>query len=426
MNLVEKCVNEFVNQARSRGVLGEGWDADEITQSGDSLVLRVNGPDRRGFALQLKRRADGIPACAQTENFSIALLTEDAVDMPADAEQDRVLGEFLQIIDACDQEPIPDIHWWDLVVDGDLSAFLDGTSVNFAEVKITLKCNQSCVMCKTGPEVRNVLPDAAALEKLLPRLAGKTDRLTFSGGEPTLDPELPRYVEMARDAGFGVIEIQSNGIRLREYDYVKRLVDAGEGKTTFLVSLHAHQAELSDRITRAPGTFEKTILGLHNILKTGADLDLCHVIMTLNCRHISEYVDFVATELGPRLDILFTLAVPVERVLDNRELMPRISDFATPLRAGLSKCHSREECVVQDRTRPAALIIGGSGLTMCIIPGFEHMHRERESPAPKDTRHLLMKAEQCRECKWDECCSGFWRRYAELYGTGEFVPVPRD
>jgi len=430
MNLVEKRVNEFVIQARARGILGAGWDAGEITHSGDTFVLRVSGPDGRGFALQLKRRADGIPACAQTANFSIAVLTEDRVDVPADAEQDRILGEFLRIIDACDREPIPDRQWWDLVVDGDLSAFLDGTSVNFAEVKVILKCNQSCVMCKTGPEVRNVLPDAAALERLLPRLAQMSDCLTLSGGEPTLDPQLPRYVEMARDAGFRVIEVQSNGIRLRNYDYVKQLVDAGGGKTSFLVSLHAHQAELSDRITRAPGTFEKTMQGLHNILKTGANLDLCHVIMTPNCRYISEYVDFIATELGSRVDILFTLAVPVERVLDNRELMPRISDFAPFLREGLSKCCSRGE---QDadlsqwqKTRPKAVVIGGSGLTMCAIPGFEHMHRERESPAPKDTLHLLMKADQCRECKWDECCSGFWRRYAELYGTAEFVPVPGD
>jgi len=429
MNVVEKHVWKLVHQAQDSGVLGGGWEVSRIGQNGDTFVLDFSGPDDRGFSLELKRRVDGLPACAVTANFCVALLSQQPINPQEDTDEGRVLDGFLRILEAGDREPIADRHWWDLVVDGDLSAFLDGTSINFAEVKVTLRCNQSCIMCKTGPEVRNVLQDPAALEKLLPRLAQKTECLTLSGGEPTLDSRLPRYVELAREAGFRVIEVQSNGVRLRDYDYVKRLVEAGGGRTSFLVSLHAHQAELSDQITRAPGTFEKTVQGLHNIMKTGANLDLCHVIMTPNYRYVPEYVDFVANELGSHVDILFTLAVPVQRVLDDRTLMPRVSEFAPFLCEGLSKCLSREERASaegRDQTRPAALIIGGSGLTMCAIPGFEHMHRERESPAPKDTLHLLMKAEQCRECKWDDCCSGFWRRYADLYGTEDFVPVPKD
>ena len=74
---------------------------------------------------------------------------------------------------------------------------------------------------------------------------------------------------------------------------------------------------------------------------------------------------FVANELGSRVDILFTLAVPVQRVLANRELLPRISDFASYLREGLGKCRSRDENTLLERwhkTRLRALVIGGSGL----------------------------------------------------------------
>jgi MoaA/NifB/PqqE/SkfB family radical SAM enzyme len=429
MNLVEKRVQELVERAREQGVLGQKWDVSRIEQSGDTFVLDFRGPDEQGFSLQLKHRMAGVPACAVTANFSVTLLTQQSQNPQDETEDLKVLNDFLKVIDAGDREPVPDRHWWDLMVAGDLSAFLDGTSANFAEVKVTLNCNQSCVMCKTDPEVRNVLPDAPALEKLLPRLAEETDCLTLSGGEPTLDARLPEYVEMAHRAGFRIIEVQSNGVKLADYDYVKRLVDAGKGETSFLVSLHAHEAELSDRITQAPGTFEKTMQGLHNIEKAGAVLVLCYVIMTLNYRHTPAYVDFIAKEFGHSADILFTLAVPVHRVLDNRELLPRVSDFAPYLRKALGKCRARDGNDLRElhvKYRPRALVIGGSGLTMCAIPGFEHMHRERDSKAPRDTWHLLMKAEQCRECKWDDCCSGFWRRYAELYGTDEFIPVPKD
>jgi MoaA/NifB/PqqE/SkfB family radical SAM enzyme len=415
--------------AREQGILGEKWDVSRIGQSGDTFVLDFHGPDEQQFSLQLKHRTAGLPACAETANFSVTLLTQQAQNPQEETEALRVLNDFLRVVDAGDREPVPDRHWWDLMVDGDLSVFLDGTADNFAEVKVTLHCNQSCIMCKTDAEVRNVLPDSAALEKLLPRLAEKTECLTLSGGEPTLDPQLPRYLEMAHRAGFRIIEVQSNGVKLADYDYVKRLVDAGGGQTSFLVSLHAHEAGLSDRITQAPGTFMKTMQGLHNIKKTGSVLVLCHVIMSLNCQGIPEYVDFVASELGDSADILFTLAVPVHRVLDNRELIPRVSAFSPYLREALGKCRPREGGSfggLVDRFKPRAQIIGGSGLTMCAIPGFEHMHYERGSRAPTDTLNLLMKAEQCRDCKWDDCCSGFWRRYAELYGTDEFVPVPKD
>jgi MoaA/NifB/PqqE/SkfB family radical SAM enzyme len=419
----------LVELAQEQGVLGQKWDVSRIGQSGDTFVLDFHGPDEQRFSLQLKHRTAGVPACAVTANFSVTLLTQQVLNPQEETEAGRVLNDFLRVIDAGDREPIPDRHWWDLAVDGDLSAFLDGTADNFAEVKITLRCNQSCIMCKTDPEVRNVLPDAAAMEKLLPRLAEKTDCLTLSGGEPTLDPRLPQYVEMAHRAKFRYIEVQSNGIRLADYDYVKRLVDAGGGVTSFLVSLHAHEAELSDRITQAPGTFDKTMRGLHNIKKVGANLVLCFVIISLNYRCIPAYVDFIKSELGHSADILFTLAVPVHRVLDNRELLPRISDFSPYLRDGLDKCRPRdvnEPGELPKKFQPRAMVIGGSGLTMCAIPGFEHMHSERKSGAPRDTWDLLMKAEQCRECKWDGCCSGFWRRYADLYGTDEFVPVPKD
>ena len=429
MNLVEKRVQELVELARKRGILGQKWDVSRIGQSGDTFLLYFQGPDQQQFSLQLKHRMAGVPACAETANFSVTLLTQQAQNPQEETEALRILNDFLKVIDAGDREPVPERHWWDLMVDGDLSVFLDGTSDNFAEVKVTLRCNQSCVMCKTDAEVRNVLPDAASLEKLLPKLAEKTDCLTLSGGEPTLDPQLPRYLELAHRAGFRIIEVQSNAVKLADYDYVKRLVDAGGGQTSFLISLHAHEAELSDRITQAPGTFAKTMQGLHNIKRTGSVLVLCHVIMSLNCQRIPAYVDFVARELGESADILFTLAVPVHRVLDNRELIPRVSDFSPYLREGLGKCRPREAGAFMglvDKFKPRAKIIGGSGLTMCAIPGFEHMHYERESRAPRDTLHLLTKAEQCRECKWDECCSGFWRRYAELYGTDDFVPVPKD
>jgi hypothetical protein len=115
MNPVEKCVEDCLQEARAKGLLGDKWEASSIEQAGASFVVHFSGPDDQGFDLQFKRREDGAAACAQTTNFSIVLLT----GTPADAgdqrvlsdEDDKLLGDFLKIVETRDSEPIPDKHW---------------------------------------------------------------------------------------------------------------------------------------------------------------------------------------------------------------------------------------------------------------------------------------------------------------------------
>src|SRR4030095_8148634 len=49
------------------------------------------------------------------------------------------------------------------------------------------------------------------------------DTIIFTGGEPTLHPELPRFLEMCRDAGVRRLTISTNGLKLRDESYVRRL-----------------------------------------------------------------------------------------------------------------------------------------------------------------------------------------------------------
>jgi hypothetical protein len=115
MNPVEKFLKDCVQKAQAEGILGEKWDVNKIEQKGTSFVLQVSGPDDRGFDLQFKRRDDGAAACARTTNFSIVLLTEtpeDGDERPIlEEEEDRLLGDFIKVVETHDREPIPDKHW---------------------------------------------------------------------------------------------------------------------------------------------------------------------------------------------------------------------------------------------------------------------------------------------------------------------------
>ena len=75
-------------------------------------------------------------------------------------------------------------------------------------------CNFRCPFCHNpvlifDPESQGRL-SADQLSEFFLQRQGKLDAVVFSGGEPSLDPDLPRYARLARDAGFRV-KLDTNG-----------------------------------------------------------------------------------------------------------------------------------------------------------------------------------------------------------------------
>ncbi len=96
-------------------------------------------------------------------------------------------------------------------------------------IPITSACNMSCPVCYTVN--RNV--DAYALSgeglgRLLERLVEDgtgRDILNFTGGEPTLHPDLLGLLRRSRDAGFRQLTVSTNGLRLLDEAYVTALAE---------------------------------------------------------------------------------------------------------------------------------------------------------------------------------------------------------
>lgn len=106
-----------------------------------------------------------------------------------------------------------------------------------AVVEVTARCNLSCPVCyasatresspdpTTGPD-----PGATTLAALLERLrrdAGPCN-LQLSGGEPTVRHDLPEIIAAAARLGFGLVQLNTNGLRLaKEPGYAEALARAG-------------------------------------------------------------------------------------------------------------------------------------------------------------------------------------------------------
>lgn len=110
--------------------------------------------------------------------------------------------------------------------------------------------------------------------------------MVLSGGEVTLRPELPEWVEAAKAAGAGTVVVQTNGRMLSYAKLARRLVRSGVD--VFAVALHGHTAALHDWLTQVDGSFEQAVVGMRNVQSSGAVVYVNTVITRSNFRHLPD------------------------------------------------------------------------------------------------------------------------------------------
>jgi hypothetical protein len=99
-----------------------------------------------------------------------------------------------------------------------------------ALLEVTFRCNLNCTFCfaDASPSQQND-PDLTVIKGWYQRLldAGGPYNVQISGGEPTVREDLVQIVAIGRQMGFNFIQLNTNGIRLADKNYVKELREAG-------------------------------------------------------------------------------------------------------------------------------------------------------------------------------------------------------
>jgi MoaA/NifB/PqqE/SkfB family radical SAM enzyme len=286
-------------------------------------------------------------------------------------------------------------------------------------VRVNGHCNMSCSFCYIDRTVPDF--DAAELVRSIDGLASRNlDHLVLSGGEPTLHPELPSLIAHAKSLGFRTIEIQSNGVRSADMGYAKTLADAGLGKVT--VSLHSADPEHSDRITRLPGAFGKTMRALHNYRQLGVLTQVAHVITKSNFEELPATVRFLREEFpasGGNLSICFGIAQPISDLVFTW-VMPRFSEVEPFMREALDYC--------LDAGVGFGGMIGQGGYPPCMLGGDLRYYQENLGHIYRSEDHgdQFYKADRCAGCSFDPWCLGVRRYYVDTYGDAELSPFEAD
>ena len=103
--------------------------------------------------------------------------------------------------------------------------------------EITKRCDMACPVCYaqagsvSNPqccEAGDIPLDVIAMQMDILKEASGPCNVQISGGEPTVRDDLPQIIGMARQRGFGLVQINTNGLRLaRQQGYAHTLRRAG-------------------------------------------------------------------------------------------------------------------------------------------------------------------------------------------------------
>jgi len=168
-----------------------------------------------------------------------------------------------------------------------------------SEIAITYRCNNRCTFCYANAPDRgddSQEMTTAEVQVIIDRIADEAHcpTLSFTGGEPTLRPDLVDLVRYAASKGLRV-NLITNGIRCADAAYVQALAEAGLDSAQ--VSVEGGSAPVHDAITQHPGSWQAATQGVRNLRAAGVHTHTNTTLCGGNRGHLQELVDFIASDL---------------------------------------------------------------------------------------------------------------------------------
>jgi radical SAM protein with 4Fe4S-binding SPASM domain len=168
-------------------------------------------------------------------------------------------------------------------------------NLHFIWLEVTTSCNLKCIHCYTNSNRIKPLKETMT-EKDWKRVMEESyalgcRRLQFIGGEPFCigNNKLLRLIQQAKDIGYDFIEVYTNCTMMKK----KALEFFCKNKISVATSLYGSNAEIHDLITQQPGSFNKTIGVIREIIRYKLSLRIGIIEMKQNTDNIKKTVSFL-------------------------------------------------------------------------------------------------------------------------------------
>jgi MoaA/NifB/PqqE/SkfB family radical SAM enzyme len=285
------------------------------------------------------------------------------------------------------------------------------------DVILGYDCNLACDYCTITPAMRTrALAPAAVVEALRDGRRRDYDHVAFTGGEPTIRPDLVALIKLAVKLGYGDVKVQSNGLLFSEAN-VARLVDAGV--TRFHVSIHTHEPAAYDALVQRPNAYALMDQGLRNVVSSG-----CHVVVDLIIKadtyaRLPAAIEWIAARGVPEVHLWYVSLTDGNAA--NPESLPPMSEAVPDMRRAFAR--ARELGVDIKSLHVPRCLLGedwehawdpGSQRVMVVTPDatFELKHSRL---AGQD------QVPACAGCQFEDRCPGVRSDYLTRYGDGEIA-----
>lgn len=166
-------------------------------------------------------------------------------------------------------------------------------------ILLTEQCDHYCLMCSQPPKEIDdswLLPEAAQLISLIPP---DTERIGFSGGEPTLYGD--KFIELLhhtrRSLPHTAVDILSNGRAFKRREFAKKYAAVHHPNMLIGIPIYSDDPVRHDYVVQSKGAFDDTIRGILNLKQVDQKVEIRIVIHKQTISRLVKTCEFIARNL---------------------------------------------------------------------------------------------------------------------------------
>ncbi len=282
---------------------------------------------------------------------------------------------------------------------------------NIGYIQVNRHCNNSCHFCSNPSNGENITLEEGK-ERIDDFVKKGYQGVIFTGGEPTLSPDLARWIEYATKVGMDC-RIISNGMMCANRPFMKRLAESGLRLAHF--SIYSFDPRVHDFLTDTPGSWKKLMLSVRNAVDFGVRVQVNTVINHYNQEHLDLTVKFLVRQFPQVRHFVWNNLDPeMMRKTDAAwSTLPDFDAFSPSLRRAMGFLESTGRTFRAER------------VPLCFMRGFEHFSTEtrkivkdeertvhfldfRETVHEKGSDFFHQKPHACAGCDLTAICAGVY------------------
>lgn len=285
---------------------------------------------------------------------------------------------------------------------------------NLWYIQVNRFCNNQCHFCSNPSNGENISYDRGI--ELLDDLKKRWyDGVIFTGGEPTLSPDLPKFIEYSKKIGLHARMI-SNWMMCSNEKFVKKLAESWLELVHF--SVYSCFDKVHDFLTDTPWSWKKLMKSITFALKYWIRVQINTVINHYNETHLDKTAKFLVKHFPQIRHFVWNNLDPemMRKTATAWSTLPNFDNFKPSLNEALK--------FLQNSWRTFRV----EKMPLCYIRGFEWASTETRKIVKDEERivHFLdfretihetqwwhEKLEKCKKCDLNSICSWVyeWEKY---------------